>query len=411
MRIVHFADVHIGVENYGRVDPETGLSTRLGDFLSTFDEVVSYAVDNDADLVVFSGDAYKIRDPNQTHQREFAKRIARLSARGIPVFLLLGNHDTPHIMGRATALEIFNTLDVSGVHIGDTITTHRISTAAGPVQVVAVPWIRRGSFLAREEYRGLTPEQVNEAIQERLSRVIRAQADGLDRDVPAIFAGHLSVSEATTSSEQSMMLGRDHVLLKSDLALPSFDYVALGHIHKHQILNRDPHVVYSGSLQRIDFGEEKDEKGFCVIDLDPAQPVGSRLLDFRFQSVNARRLLTIAVEVLAGDTDPTATVLQAISGHEVAEAIVRVRIRLPGDLEGRLRDREIRAALEDAHFVASIAREVVDRQRARLGSAYRQGLDPKEALSLYLESRSVPRDRAEVLMRHAETLMQDEPSE
>ena len=61
------------------------------------------------------------------------------------------------------------------------------------------------------------------------------------------------------------MLGSDHVLLRSSVALPQFDYVALGHIHKHQVIGQNPHVVYSGSIQRIDFGEENDEKGFCVL--------------------------------------------------------------------------------------------------------------------------------------------------
>ena len=76
MRILHFAEVHIGVENYGRTDPDTGLSTRLGDFLQTLDELVEYAIDTRVDLALFCGDAYKNRDPNQTHQREFAKRIS-----------------------------------------------------------------------------------------------------------------------------------------------------------------------------------------------------------------------------------------------------------------------------------------------------------------------------------------------
>jgi exonuclease SbcD len=69
MRILHFSDVHIGVENYGRPDPETGLSTRLADFLDTLDEVVDYALENKVDLALFCGDAYKSRDPSQTHQR------------------------------------------------------------------------------------------------------------------------------------------------------------------------------------------------------------------------------------------------------------------------------------------------------------------------------------------------------
>ena len=149
MRILHFSDVHIGVESYGSTDPDTGLSTRLMDFLATFDEVVDFALDNSVDLVLFAGDAYKSRDPSQTHQREFARRIARLSREGVPVFLLVGNHDLPHIASRATALDIFPTLSVPNVTIGDRLDTYIVDTTAGPLQVVALPWIRRSAFLAQ----------------------------------------------------------------------------------------------------------------------------------------------------------------------------------------------------------------------------------------------------------------------
>ena len=408
MKILHFSDVHIGIENYGRVDPETGLSTRLLDFLSTLDEVVSFALDSRVDLVLFCGDAYKSRDPSQTHQREFARRIARLSSEGIPVFLLLGNHDMPHITSRATALEIFPTLGVPNVYIGGTLDTYRVPTGDGPVQIVALPWIRRSGFLIREDTKGLSPEQVNEAIQQKLTDAIRAQAGALDEGVPAVFAGHVSVGEAKAGSEQWMTLGRDHVLLKSAVALPQFDYVALGHIHRHQILGRDPLVVYPGSLQRVDFGEEKDDKGFCVVDLDPGRPLGERLRDFQFLKVNARNFRTVSVNVARGDPDPTGTVVNSIRKVHIDEAVVRVLIKLPADLEGHLRDEEIRSALDGAHFVASISREVEEQKRARLGDGDAQGLDPREALRLYLASRNVPADRAQVLMRSAEGLMEEQ---
>ena len=409
MRIVHFSDVHIGVENYGRPDPETGLSTRLGDFLASLDEVVDYAIDEGADLALFCGDAYKSRDPSQTHQREFAKRVARLSSAGVPVFLLLGNHDMPHVASRATALEIFRTLDVPNVYNGDRAGTYVVQTRDGPIQIVALPWIRRSGFLAREDMRGLTPEQVNEAIQRSLAYTVRQQASELDQSIPAVFAGHVSVSEAEAGSEQSMMLGTDHVLLKSDLSLPQLDYVALGHVHRHQILGRDPLMVYSGSLQRVDFGEEKDDKGFCVIELDPSQPAGQRVKDedFQFHHVDARRFLTVEVDVRRGDPDPTATVVQAIRSRHVDGAIVRVSIRLQAEQDAYLRQEEIRQALEDAHFVASISREVAEQPRNRLGNRSSDGLEPREALRLYLESRQVPDDRAKVLMRHASELMQE----
>src|SRR5436305_10214186 len=112
MKIVHFADLHIGVENYSRLDPDTGLPSRLLDFLAAFDELVECAIGEQADLVIFAGDAYKSREPSQTHQREFAKRVRRLTQGGIPVFLLVGNHDLPNAISRASALEIFQTLAV-----------------------------------------------------------------------------------------------------------------------------------------------------------------------------------------------------------------------------------------------------------------------------------------------------------
>ena len=406
MRIVHFSDVHIGVENYSKVDPHSGLSTRLMDFLKSFDEVVDYSLDNAVDLVVFSGDAYKSRDPSQTHQREFAKRIARLSVGGIPVFLVVGNHDSPHVLGRATALEIFQTLDVSKVYICDTPATHLIPTKSGNVQIVGVPWIRRSAFLAREDTRQMSPEQVNEEIQRSLSRIISSLAQELDPSIPAILAGHVTVSEATTSSEQSMMIGRDHVLLKSNVALPQFDYVALGHIHKHQILGTNPHVVYSGSLERIDFGEESHEKGFCVIELGSELSAGNRLQEFSFVTVNARRLLTISVSISAGDLDPMGTVLREIRKHELVGAIIRVNITAPGELEAYIRDSEIREALNGAHYVASVSTQISDeRPRARLGTNDSRGLAPKEALKLYLESKDVDADRAAELMKYADRLM------
>jgi exonuclease SbcD len=410
MRIVHFADVHIGVENYGKPDPETGLSSRLIDFLSTLDEVVDYTIDTGADLALFSGDAYKSRDPSQTHQREFAKRVARLASAGVPVFLLVGNHDMPFTASRASALEIFRTLDVSNVYTGDTLKTYVIPTKSGPVQVIALPWIRRSAYLANEDTRGMTPEQINETIQARLTDAVRLRVESLDPSITGVLAGHVSIGEAATSSEKYMTLGRDHMLLRSNVALPQLDYVALGHIHSHQEWGREPRVVYAGSLQRVDFGEEKDDKGFCVVELDPELPQGRRETRFEFVPVNARRFLTVSVDIPRDDLDPTATVVRAIQSRHFEGAIVRVIIRVPADLETHLRDGEIRGALEGAHYVASISREIAERARTRLGPGRAQTLEPREALRLYLQSRKTPEDRAKTLISHATALM-SEPDE
>ena len=328
-----------GVENYGTLDPATGLSTRLLDFLGALDEVVDFARHNRADLVLFAGDIYKGRDPSQTHQREFARRLRTLSEAGIPTFLLIGNHDLPNAASRATAVEIFPVLDVPNVYVGDRLDTTTVTTRSGPVQIVAVPWPRRGAILSREETRGLSIDEVREMLEDRLTRAIYDRIDGLDPSVPAILTAHATINGAVVGTERSMMLGQDHTLLVSAVHRPQLEYVALGHIHKHQVLRRDPPmVVYSGSLQRVDFSEEGDRKGFCVIDLDPDLPQGQRVVDFQFHDVQARKFATVDVKIEPGDPDPTGTTLRKIESTSTDDAVVRVRISLPAEAAPLLRN-------------------------------------------------------------------------
>ena len=411
MQILHFSDVHIGVESYGRTDPITGLSTRLLDFLQTLDECVDYAINNQVDLVVFAGDAYKSREPSQTHQREFAKRIAKLSSAGVPVFLLTGNHDMPHIAGKATALEIFRTLEVPNVVIGDSLKTYAVETKSGSVQIVALPWIRRSQFLVRDDIRKRSPQEITKAIEDNLTELIKIEAQALDHNLPALFVGHVSVGDARTGSEQYMMLGTDHHLLLSAVTLPQFDYIALGHIHRHQVLNENPLVVYSGSLERVDFGEEHDQKGFCIVELDLTQPLGNRQLNFDFVPVKARRFVTISVELAIDDLFPMKVVLQSINSAEIEDAVVKILITVPRSMEGHINDAEILTALEKAHYVVAVSKEIKEETRTRLGEVNLKVLSPQAALKKYLESRDVPKDRIENLVDRAAHLMQETDSE
>lgn len=412
MRILHFSDLHIGVENYGKLDPETGLSTRLGDFLGSLDEVVACAVEEKIDLVLLAGDAYKGRDPSQTHQREFAKRLSRLSNEGIPTFILVGNHDLPNAVSRATAVEIFRTLQVPRLYIGDSLQNYLVPTANGPIQILAVPWPRRGGLLSREESRGLTIEEIRQELENRITLAIQDRISQLDPGIPAILTGHLTVNGATVGTERSMMLGQDHVLLASTLHQPQLEYVALGHIHKHQILRDDPPmIVYSGSLQRVDFTEEPDQKGFCLIDLNQEAPQGQRLTNFEFRKVDARKFLTIDVEIKAGDPDPTETVINVIKTKDIDEAVVRIRISIPSELETHLRESEIRMSLETAHYIAAINKESEDNRRTRIDYDVAEGLQPNQALRLYVQGKNYTDTRQQKLISYGDEIINSESVE
>ena len=197
------------------------------------------------------------------------------------------------------------------------------------------------------------------------------------------------------------------LLMKNDLALPELEYIALGHIHRHQVLADNPKIVYSGSIQRVDFGEEKDEKGFCVVEIDPSLPRGNRSTNFAFQPVSARTFITISVEVPSTSDDPTDTVLSEISKHAISGSVVRLHINISANLEPHLKDSVITESLQAAHFIASVSKNITDIKRTRLESDTSKPIDPIEVLKLYLSEHDTSDDRTKILVEYAESMMED----
>jgi exonuclease SbcD len=406
INLMHLADIHIGMENYGRLDSKSGLNSRVVDFLRRLSQTIDIALGRDVDVCIFAGDAYKNQRPNPTFQREFGRRIKRLADEGVPVILLVGNHDMATADRAASSLEIFGVLDVPGVIVADREAVHQITCRRGqPLQVATVPYPQRSRLLAHDQYRNMTLDELDEKVKEEVGKAIESLAAEVKErpDIPAVLTAHLSVGGAQQGSEQSVMIGRDVVMLKSTLADPAWDYVALGHIHKHQELNGGYHppIVYPGSLERIDFGEEKERKGFVMVQLERGQA------KWEFIPVEARRFLTIRLDVTQSD-EPMTDILDELEQHRVDEAVVRVIIKATEAQEILLDDKPIRQALRPASYIASIARNIDRVQYRRLGGISAEELTPRQALELYLEARDLPDDRKAELMRYAEAIFREE---
>jgi len=116
--------------------------------------------------------------------------------------------------------------------------------------------------------------------------------------------------------------------------------------------------------------------------------------------------VTLKVDIGIEDPEPTATVLKAIAQHEaeIRNAVVRVQLSLSSALEALLRDAEIYKSLKEAHYV-TVAKEVRQEARLRLGEWTSQKLIPTEALKKYLETKKVPEERQEVLLEYGERLI------
>lgn len=405
IKVLHISDTHIGVENYGRIDPETGLHTRLKDFVKCLEFAIDTALDEGVDLALFAGDAYRTADPNPTHQREFAAKIRKLADAEIPVVMITGNHDIPAAYGKASALDIFKTLGSDKLY--RVITRPElitVETRSGPVQILGLPWPIRSNLMTRDEYKNLTDEEITKKIEEIYTRVIDSYAQRLDPQVPSVLLAHLTAAEATYSgSELSAMIGKDPVFLTGTLANPAFDYVALGHIHKHQNLNPRgyPPVVYPGSIDRVDFGEEFEDKGFCMVSLKKGEA------SYQFLSTCARPFLTIGVNI-TNKQDPTLDILQEIDKYRprLNGAVVRIFYTVDEEREGFVDLKRVRAALEPAFLITGITRKTDDVKRSRRVSIS-ENLGMLEALDKYIFNNPELQSHAEDLKRYAARLEQE----
>jgi DNA repair protein SbcD/Mre11 len=406
MKIIHFADLHLGVETYGHINPESGLSSRLEDFLGALDRLVGYALDNKADLVLFCGDAYKTREPSQTQQREFARRIRRLSESNIPFFLLTGNHDMPNAAGRATTMEIFHTLAVPNVTVASKPGIFKIETASGDIQICALPWVRRSLLLGNEETKNLTFNEINERLERILTDVILDFTSKIDPSLPSILAAHVWVMNASTGTEKNMTIGQEHMLLPGNVANPAFDYVALGHIHKEQVLSENPPTIYSGSLERLDFGDEELDKGFYVVDIDTEGE--ERKVSYKFHSINARRFFTLRIAVDENDFDPTSTIVNRIEDNleKIKDAVTRIDIKLPASAAGKIRDGEIYSRTKGAYYL-TVNKDIQRETRLKSSEGAIEGITPSEALKAYLKERFTE-ERSRVLQQYGERLINEE---
>jgi exonuclease SbcD len=404
MRILHFADAHIDMANYGRHDPQTGLPLRVVDFLKSLDTIVDTAIAEKVDLVIFAGDAYRDRSPAPTFQREWGRRVMRLSRAGIPTLLLVGNHDLSPAIGRAHAIEEFATLQVPHVRVLDKPCFLGPDELEGlPLQVIALPWISRSGLMAALGLSAAEPEKIFEQIEVRLTELVNAWLEGADPALPVVLTAHASIEGATYGGERAVMLGSDLVLPASLVKDPRFDYVALGHIHKPQNLNEGTHppVIYPGSIERIDFGEAAEDRFFIVADVTRGET------QVEWRKIEGVRPFVDRFVRLDSAEGVTEYLLAALPSSEALDgAIVRLVIEYPrswNDLIDEVALRQHAAAAFEFHLVK---RPQVE-SRARLPEDKLAGsLSALELLNIYWDATNNQKD-GETLQTLAAQVIQE----
>ncbi|UCE73904.1 MAG: metallophosphoesterase [Methanomassiliicoccales archaeon] len=339
-RIVVVGDIHEGI-NFGfNIDAETGISKRALDIHNNFAYSAKYAIKNNARLFIVLGDMFDRTHVSPTF-RELIRRdvIEPLEKEGIEVWILAGNHDQPHGEKKGTSIDDFRgyknvkvfrkpsveEVEIEGKRLGFIIVPY-----LHPEQIARLVREREGTEIGREQMFLLGQKLLRQWISNRY--------DELSSDYK-IMLGHYYLEGAKLRETSSPEVLPGEFSFTRDMIPQDLDLVVFGHVHLHQVIGVSPELVYTGAIERIDWGEREDKKGFVEI-----TPLAKEL--WRFTEAPVRDMVKISLEIKAGE-DATKKILDAIP-DEVEEKMLRLEIGLDEGMRELISESRITEKLKGA---------------------------------------------------------------
>lgn len=410
MKILHFSDAHIDIISQGKLDPSTGLPVRVLDFLKALDKIVDAAIEERVDLVLFTGDAYKDRTPVPTYQREWGKRIKRLSEAGILTVMITGNHDVSPALSRAHALQEYETLSIPHVRVCSRPQFLTPQDLEGlPLQIAALPWVPRSGFMIAQDNGLPEIDILNQKLEDAIAQLITYWLENrIDSNLPVVFAAHASVEGAQYSSERSIMLGNEVSLSRGLVCDRRWTYVALGHIHKAQNLNEGNHppVIYPGSIERVNIGEAREEKFFVLVHLD-----GKQVSHIEWKKLEGRRFIDRSVRVERQENFMETILREFPPQKDLEGAVFRLVVDYPAAWEKLLDEAALRRHAEGA-LEFMLVRRPQRELRVRLPEGVlASDMSPLQLLEMYLASIKVSPEEIQAIKSLAQEILLGDESE
>lgn len=399
IKLIHVSDIHFGSgESHGRLNPETGLNVRFEDFSRAFEKVVDFAIANEADVFLFAGDAYKTASPEPVQQKAFASQLRRLSAAKIPTILLVGNHDQILKGGSSHSMSVFQSLEVPAVEVIHSPRLLKVETKNGVLQIVGMPHITRHLLITQEKYAGLSAAELDRILVKLASEILQDLYGQLDEKLPAVATAHMMTDTARAGAEQELLVGYSMTFPLSLLIDEKLDYVALGHVHGHQVLRQErPVIIYSGSLERVDFGEEGEDKGFIEVDIERAN------VKWKFHSINPRPFITLECDLTESE-NPTADLILQAKEKARQGSVFRIKYKIQDLRLPELDEDQVRKALPEV-LSLRFKPQLLSTERPRRHPEINEKsvLQPLAALGKFLDEKAP--ESKEALIKRAEQLI------
>jgi exonuclease SbcD len=280
-----------------------------------------------------------------------------------------------------------------------------------PVQVIAMPWIARSSIMANLDMSAADTSEVFSNIESRISDLIEGWLEEADKSLPLILTAHASVEGATFGSERMVMLGSDLVLPTALVKDTRLDYVAMGHIHKPQDVNKGAHppVIYPGSIERVDFGEAADDRYFIVADVARGETkVEWRKLTGARPFIDRRTVIGPALSRVEGPGENVTETLKAAlpKVEEMSGAIVRLTVEYPRELDTLIDESALRKYAERTFEFHLVKRPQMEARIRLPADQTMSSLSPLDLLDQYW--RATKTDDADALQKLAQDIITED---
>ncbi|MDV5227602.1 exonuclease subunit SbcD [Providencia rettgeri] len=264
MRIIHTSDWHLGQYFFtkSRAAEHQYFLTWL------IEQVKQYQVD----AVIVAGDIFDTGSPPSYARELYNQFVVSLQQTGCQLVILSGNHDSVSVLNETSSLLAYLNTDVVTSGSQPHVITLKNAQGEPGALLCAIPFLRPRDI--QLSVAGQSSEQKQLSLQNAISeyyqcsyQLARQQREALGLEIPIIATGHLTVVGAEVSdSVRDIYIGTLDAFPSG--AFPPADYIALGHIHRPQVIGGKPHIRYCGSPIALSFDEAEQQKSVCLVEFD-----------------------------------------------------------------------------------------------------------------------------------------------
>ncbi len=332
MKILHTSDWHLGQKFLSK--------DRIQEHQMALDWIRQTILDQEVEVLLVAGDVFDIGNPPSYARQMYYKFLTSLQGTYCRhVVIIGGNHDSPSMINAPKELlQILNVhvVGAASENIEDELLVLKDNDGLTELVVAAVPFLRDRDL--RSSVAGETGMERIAKIREGIVQHFKDVADCAKKyqqeKVPILAMGHLYAKGAKASEKQNNIYIGDVANIEGKQFSPIFDYVALGHLHRAQLVNKVDHIRYSGSIIPLSFGEVLDKKSVYLLDFEKEKLTNIAAIKIpRFRAL-------ISVE---GPLEKVKARLEKINTDRKGELIpwvevlVEVEETIP-NLDGELRD-------------------------------------------------------------------------